>query len=234
MRIRTIFRLALASALVVSAGAAPGRAQSVDKRTFFEFSGPVAVPGVTLPAGKYMFRVTAATQRDVLQVLSADGVSTYAQFFALRAYRAESVPTPEIRFMETGPGVPAAVKTWWYPSDLVGYEFIYPKAQARLLATGTGQPVLTTRGEVVMEPPLDLTYLGPAGEERAATEAEPFMPALPAATGEVPAEEIPAEAYQEAAAVLPRTATITPVITLFGVGLLLGAGLLAMARARRR
>ena len=32
-------------------------AQPADKRTFFTFSGPVEVPGVALPPGKYIFRI---------------------------------------------------------------------------------------------------------------------------------------------------------------------------------
>jgi hypothetical protein len=41
------------------------------------------------------------------------------------------------------------VKTWWYSGDKAGYEFIYPKEQARLLAKGTGQPVLIMEAERV-------------------------------------------------------------------------------------
>ena len=38
--------------------------------------------------------------------------------------------------METAKGQPSAVKTWWYPRERIGYEFIYPKEQARRLARG--------------------------------------------------------------------------------------------------
>jgi hypothetical protein len=67
----------------------------------------VAVPGVTLPAGRYLFRVARVTQRDVLHVLSAGGVKSYGLFFALRAERPDSAVTPasELRFMETPDGI---------------------------------------------------------------------------------------------------------------------------------
>ena len=81
-----------------------------------------------------------------MQVLSADGKNSYAMFFGISANRTDFPAKPEIRFMETAAGMPAAVKTWWYPGDKAGYEFIYPKEQARLLAKGTGQPVLDCRG----------------------------------------------------------------------------------------
>jgi hypothetical protein len=35
--------------------AGPASAQPLDKRTLFTFSGPIAVPGVTLPAGQDLF-----------------------------------------------------------------------------------------------------------------------------------------------------------------------------------
>ena len=229
MRITTLVRLAVVATLLAGVGAAGANAQSVDKGTFFEFNGPVAVPGVTLPAGRYMFRVAATTQRDVLQVLSADGATSYAEFFALRALPDRI----RRRFLNFGSWKPdrasrAAVKTWWYPSDLVGYEFIYPKAQARLLAEGTGEPVLTTRGEVVMEPPLDLTMIGPRGEERAAAEAPPFH--ARAAGGD--REDAPEEPLVEARTQLPATASATMLIGFVGVALLLGTALLGTARRR--
>jgi hypothetical protein len=53
-------------------GASARQAQGApeDKRVFFTFSGPVAVPGVTLPAGKYLFRLPttiASGERHVMQ-----------------------------------------------------------------------------------------------------------------------------------------------------------------------
>jgi hypothetical protein len=50
-----------------------GFAQPADKRTTFTFSGPVALPGITLPAGQYLFRLADPSgDRKVVQVLSAD------------------------------------------------------------------------------------------------------------------------------------------------------------------
>jgi len=122
-------------------------AQPVDKRTTFTFSAPVAVPGVTLPAGQYLFRVADTTSRNVVQVLSGDGTKPLAQFFAMRATRPQPAEEPEVRFMETGPGMPAAIRTWWYPGETAGYEFVYPKEQARRLAMSATDPVLTTQAE---------------------------------------------------------------------------------------
>jgi hypothetical protein len=121
-------------------------AQPLDKRTYFTFSAPVEVPGVALPPGKYMFRIVDPNSGGrVVQVVSADGTKAYAMFFTIPALRQTPADKPEIRFMETPEGVPPAIKTWWYPGETIGREFIYPKEQARRLAKNASAPVLTTQ-----------------------------------------------------------------------------------------
>jgi NO-binding membrane sensor protein with MHYT domain len=83
--------------------------------------------------------------RKVVAVLSADGKTPYGMFFSLPAERFEPASAPEVRFMETAAGMPAAIKAWWYPGERMGYEFMYPKDQALRLAQGGSQPVLTTQ-----------------------------------------------------------------------------------------
>jgi hypothetical protein len=202
---------------------------SEDKRAFFTFSGPVAVPGVTLPAGKYLFRLTtsiASGERHVVQVLSDNGQTSYAQFFGISALRTDYAPKPEIRFMETAEGMPAAVKTWWYPGAKDGYEFIYPKEQARLLAKGTGKPVLTVRPEK----PSEVERITPAGAETEVRAEVAVTPEGPVAVGEVALPMPVIEPTFEARADLPKTASATGLIALAAVGLLLTAAFVRGAR----
>lgn len=223
---KLVIGLTLATALVAVLGPPAASAQSVpeDKRVFFTFSGPVAVPGVTLPAGQYLFRLPtkiASGERHVMQVLSADGRNSYAMFFGISANRADYPTKPEVRFMETAAGMPPAVKTWWYPGDKAGYEFIYPTEQARLLAKGTGQPVLITEAERVT----------PAGAEAPVVPGPAVVPEGPALVGELappamPVIEPPYEARQE----LPKTAGNEFTIAFAGIGLLMGAVLMKMLR----
>lgn len=120
-------------------------AQTFDQRTYFTFSQPVALPGVTLPAGKYLFRVVDTTSsRRVVQVLDAEGRKSYAMLLSIPAQRHDAPPSPEVRFMETPSNAPSALKTWWYPGNTIGHEFIYPKSQALQLARDAGTSVLTT------------------------------------------------------------------------------------------
>lgn len=237
MSTSAVLRMGCAAALLaIAAGAAT--AQPVDKRTFFTFSQPVAVPGVTLPAGKYLFRLANAdTSQDVVQVLSADGKKPYAMFFAWRPQRPDAPSDPEIRFMETAAGMPRAVRTWWYPGLRSGYEFVYPKNQARLLAKGTGQPVLTTQAETTTPPTTEtkeLARIAPSGEQAAIQpEAAPAQPVGPDLRGEVAPPSIAVPESVQARAALPKTGSSTPVVALAGVILLLGAGLIRGVRLLR-
>jgi hypothetical protein len=221
--------LRLACGLAVAAGllaTALVRAETYDKRTVFTFNRPISVPGVTLPAGKYMFRlVDTETSRKVVQVLDEYGKTPYAMLHSIPEVRRDASGSPEVRFMETAKGQPTAVKTWWYPNERIGYEFIYPKDQARRLAQAVVEPVLTTRDEttkVEQTQTAKLERLTPTEEKPVVAEATP-EPIVP--TGVVQ-EGVVAEARTE----LPTTATERPLIGLIALLSLAGAAAVRFAR----
>ena len=235
---------ALATLAVLTPGMAS--AQPADKRTFFTFSGKVEMPGVALPAGKYEFRIiNPDTSRNVIQVRSGDGKKNFGLFATHSAQRVTAADEAEVRFLEAGAGAPPAIKTWWYPGERTGYEFVYPKAQARRLAQRTRQPVLTTRNETASTSNTsanagELTRISPTGSEsqvseNEAAEADPGgskQAGERADSGSVPPPS-PAAAGTVARArtQLPQTASATPLIGLMGL-LMLGAA--ATARQLRR
>ena len=134
MTIRSVLGIVGAAALAATV-TVPGSAQPLDRNTTFTFNTPVTVPGVTLPAGSYRFRLATTPPQNHVQVSSADGRTSYAIFFAFATERHESIATADVQFLETAPGIPPAIKTWWYPGT-TGYEFIYSREQRRLLSAG--------------------------------------------------------------------------------------------------
>lgn len=145
---KNVLSLMFAVAVLASLMATPATAQPADKRTVFTFNRPVALPGVTLPAGRYIFRLADTTgSRNVVQVLSADGMKPYAMFFSHRSERIDYASKPEVSFMETAADMPVALKAWWYPGERTGYEFIYPREQAYRLTHGASQPLPVARAE---------------------------------------------------------------------------------------
>jgi hypothetical protein len=209
-----VFGLACAVTVFVCLMAAPVSAQPLDKRTLFTFSGPVALPGVTLPAGQYLFRLADPNSSSkVVQVLNADGTKPYGLFFTIAAERLEPASSPEVRFMETASGMPAAIRTWWYPGERRGYEFIFPKEQARRLAKGASQPVLTTDAQTTTTAQTntaDLSRVGSSGQETDVSASAAPTAATP--TGTTQEGTIASSSLSIATPSIPASAS-TPVAT---------------------
>jgi hypothetical protein len=171
------FRRACGLGVAAVLVAAVAHAQPSDKRTLFTFSRPITLPGVTLPAGKYVFRLADdQTSRKVIQVTSSDGTKPYAMLLTVSDERRDPPKDAEVSFMETAGRTPSAVRAWWYPGERTGYEFIYPRAQARQLAQSTGTSVLTTKADTTKAEETrtgDLTRVDSSGRDQdAATAAD--------------------------------------------------------------
>lgn len=161
-------RLFSASVLVVLVHlmASGADAFTSDKRTYFTFNQSVALPGVTLPAGTYMFRLADPdTGRRVIQVSDKEGTQSYALLLTVPAYRVDAAKDSEVRFLETPAGAPRAVDAWWYVGDNTGYQFMYSKKQlAELNSVSQPEPVaaisereessIRAEGEPVAVPPI--------------------------------------------------------------------------------
>jgi hypothetical protein len=206
--IRRACGLGVAAVLV----AATAYAQPSDKRTFFTFSRPVTLPGVTLPAGKYVFRLAdETTSRKVIQVVSSDGTKPYAMLLTIANERRDPAKDAEVAFLETAPNTPSAVRAWWYPGERTGYEFIYPRAQARQLARSTGASVLTTKAESTKAEETrtgELARIDSSGHDQDAAAASDSSRSA-RETGSV-AQEVPQRTPPQAAPLPPAPAPARP------------------------
>jgi len=141
-----------AASIVVAAASARVHAQitTVDKRTFLTFNRAVQVPGATLPAGTYLFRIANPNAQTTWQVLDEHGRHVLATFYFVSTGNRtiqeinHADNKPVVRFHETPQGVAPAMKVLYYPFDSAGYFFLYPKAQAEEIAAVTHQAVLAT------------------------------------------------------------------------------------------
>lgn len=228
---------AAAAVFALSAPAAHAQGGPMDSRTEFTFNQPVELPGVTLPPGTYVFRFAdPMSTRKVMQVQARDASNkTYGLFMTISAQRPRPSDDAELRFLETPAGQPAAVKTWWYPGNTIGREFIYPKDQARRLAQATNAPVLTTKADTVSDAQMqsaDLTYVSPGGQETPLTDEQLVEAAAntpPVGATSSSAGAVATAGAQEgtmARTSLPRTSTPLAGIGLLGLFSLLGAAAL--------
>ena len=117
--------VSMVAAVLFVVRAAPVHADESDELTYFTFSGPVALPGVALPAGTYMFEHPDINNVHVVQVLSQDGATVYGTFLTIPVNRPRETDNSIVRFDEQTAGAPPAITAWFYAGRTTGDEFIY-------------------------------------------------------------------------------------------------------------
>ena len=65
----------------------------------------------------------------------------YALTFTAAAERVQRTGKPVLTFYEGTSGQPQAIRRWFWPGELTGIEFLYPKDQAARIAADTNQRV---------------------------------------------------------------------------------------------
>ena len=113
--------------------AQPVRADEWNKKTEFQFSAPVQIPGKTLEAGKYVFQLADSdSDRNIVQIFSEDSnghENLVATLMAIPDYTERTPDKPTVRFDERPSGSPEAIDSWFYPGENTGWEFVYPSTQ---------------------------------------------------------------------------------------------------------
>src|SRR5262245_50295999 len=132
-------KLVLVSSVAIVAGllAASTASGDIPHTNYLTFSAPFALPGVSLPAGTYVFDVVAAGSNDVVRVTSRDGSRTYLTAFTLRVQRPVGLPANRlIVFNEVSAGMTPPVKAWFPVGQSLGHQFVYDSASQQLNTVG--------------------------------------------------------------------------------------------------
>jgi hypothetical protein len=125
------------------------RADVADQKTSFTFSSPIEIPGQVLQAGTYVFKLAdSESDRDIVQVFNKDETHLYGTFLAIPDERLRAAGKPIITFNETPSGSAETVRAWFYPGDIYGHEFVYPKTRAVALAKANNTPVPSMPSEL--------------------------------------------------------------------------------------
>jgi hypothetical protein len=144
--LKTLVAAAALTACIVT----PARADENDKLTYLTFSKSVQLPGKTLPAGRYRVQLADTQEsRRVIKVQSDDGKKQLAMLLSVPNQLRDAPKDPVVMFKETAQGEPDAVKSFNYPGERIGYEFVYPKAQALVIAHRTHDKVLAKDGNKI-------------------------------------------------------------------------------------
>jgi hypothetical protein len=249
MTLRCSPLIAGVSALALTLSVA--QADTFNKKTKLTFSQPIRVPGTTLAAGSYVFKlVDSQSSRNIIQIMNTRENRLYATVLAIPDYRLNPSSHTIMTFGEVGSGCAPAVKSWFYPGDNTGNRFVYGKAEAEQMAKSCLQPVPHVPTEVA-------TAALKAPEVKTSNSTEPAVVALVQApvktatpeakeveyapstfakadasdktgvSGEVPAASAPPPAK------LPKSGSEIPAQIVFGT-LFLGAGMFARSLLARR
>ena len=144
MRRITTRILGIGAAVMLSATLASAQAPDTNRTTIVTFSAPVSLPGVTLPAGSYLFKLAdSQANRNIVQVFDKDRSKIFATILAIPAQRNQPADETVITFRESPANAAPAIQYWYYPGETMGQEFAYPKKQAMEIANATHKSVLS-------------------------------------------------------------------------------------------
>jgi hypothetical protein len=126
----TLRAAVLAGAAVVTmlAATTPGRAGGMEADTnYLTFSGPVALPGVELRAGTYIFeRALPDGDPSLVRVLSRDRRQIFLTAFTNTVPRPDNMSRDQaVSLGETARGVPPPITAWYPLGTSTGHQFIY-------------------------------------------------------------------------------------------------------------
>ena len=133
-----IFCLILACAVFLPAA----HADDWNQMTKLVFNEPVEIPGGVLPAGAYWFVLQNNSDRNIVQIFSADWSKLDATLMTAPTERWQSTDNTEIEFAERPHDKPEALLKWYFPARLTGHEFLYSVRHEREFARDGKQDVL--------------------------------------------------------------------------------------------
>src|SRR6266536_4013815 len=100
-------RLLSGVAMLVAFLAPAGHADEWTKLTYFTFSAPVDMPGMTLPAGTYRFELAdPESGRRVVRVSDKDGSKVHGIFLSIANQKMDPADDPLVMFKEAPAGAP--------------------------------------------------------------------------------------------------------------------------------
>lgn len=222
-------------------------ADTWDKKTNVSFSESVEFPGGTVLApGSYVLKLlNSSSNRHIVQVYNQNQDHMYAMVMTNAAQRLEPTSKTVITFYEAPQNEPRMIHKWFYPGDLTGQEFAYPKGRVRFAQTAslaTTQVVAertsrtteeTTTTAQVEAPPAPIVLQAPEPVAEAPAE-EPVL--LAQAEPRPQAVQIPETTVRQEvreitpAETLPSTASNAPYLAFGSIVLLAGAFLVRTAR----
>ncbi len=106
-----------------------------NKKSTLSSDRPLEFPGIVLEPGTYIIRLKESTEtRALVEICNQDESHVLGTVRATPDHEARPDDNSEFIFFNGPPDKPEPVRTWFYSGDLIGWEFVYPKARAMEIA----------------------------------------------------------------------------------------------------
>jgi LPXTG-motif cell wall-anchored protein len=212
--------------LIASSIGGSAKADQWDKMTIVTLNERMIAGNKVLEPGTYVWKLLdSPSDRHVVQIFNGDQSHLYETILAIPNYRLQPTGDSRFAFYETPPGVPKAVRAWFYPGDNFGQEFKYPKKLIAQLASAVPAPLPMN----YKEEPQPVAEPAPAAPTPAPEPTPPVEPTPAPEPQPTPqADTTPAPAP----ATLPHTGSNVPLIALFGIASLGLASVLSLKAKR--
>jgi hypothetical protein len=120
--------IVVAAVVVIALSAlSAGAFASASNTMYLTFSGPVGLPGVTLPAGTYIFeRVDMPDRIDLVRVSARNRSHVYLTAFTNVVQRPHGLKSSQaVTFREGRPGAAPEIASWFPMGAAEGHQFKY-------------------------------------------------------------------------------------------------------------
>jgi hypothetical protein len=127
--VNRILAAAAVGVLLIGIAARPSKAANAwansEHREYLTFSAPIALPGVVLAAGTYVFELPTESAHQIVRVSSKDGKQIYFTRYTREVRRPNKGAVPHVTFGEAAPNAARPVNTWFPQGQESGRQFIY-------------------------------------------------------------------------------------------------------------
>jgi hypothetical protein len=138
----SIARAAAIGVLAIMGFPAASVADDYDKKTVITITEPLEVPGIVLQPGKYVFKLlNSSSNRHIVEVMNERMDHLYALTFTAAARKIQPKGRTVMTFYEGKGSQPHAIRQWFWPGDVDGQEFLYPRKQAEKISAVAGVKV---------------------------------------------------------------------------------------------
>ena len=132
--------LLYAIALLLLSAAPNGQAANPVERVYIQLGSAARVPGITLQPGTYIFMPSRPVAGQIIIEIYTGGGALVATCLAVQS----TLERPAATLVDYPDTHPPALRAWFHPGNVRGYEFVYEREEAAAIFAASSVPVAST------------------------------------------------------------------------------------------